>query len=52
MVYTSQSPITGIAGQSNNNSNYTCSESVTTGLDSDLNETSLPRDVMAVDPVE
>ena len=31
---------------------HTCNESVTTGSDSDLNETSLSRDVMAVDPAE
>ena len=30
----------------------TCNKSVTTGSDSDLNETSLSRDVMAVDPVD
>ena len=28
---------------------HTCSKTVTTGSDSDLNETSLSRDVMAVD---
>ena len=31
---------------------HTCSKRVTTGSDSDLNETSLSRDVMAVDTVE
>ena len=30
----------------------TCNQSMTTGSDSDMNETSLSRDVMAVDSVE